>query len=130
MLAELIPWNRFLSSLNVYTQYDNPIPTRLRALVDCSKIPAPFFYVSSCTYFVSPKNLIKKFSSRGFFLQLSKCYNALYVKIVQVNWMSQPIVLFKFFEISVPNVQCARFLNKKTVPLTELSVTLSFTQFA
>jgi hypothetical protein len=45
-LAELVPWNRFLGYIKVKKiralagQYDNPIPTRFLALIDCSEIPA------------------------------------------------------------------------------------------
>jgi hypothetical protein len=41
VLAESIPWNRFLGSINVLAgRYDNSIPIRFLATIDCLKIPA------------------------------------------------------------------------------------------
>ncbi len=52
-LAELVHWNRFLGSLKVKKKfglagrYDNTIPTRFLAPIDCSRIPALVSFLSS-----------------------------------------------------------------------------------
>jgi hypothetical protein len=44
---ELNQWNQFRRAVGLAGRYDNPLPTRFRAPIDCLKIPALLVFLSS-----------------------------------------------------------------------------------